>query len=60
MNEESEDTPDQVVVTDVQIPFVSLVILMIKIAVAAIPATIILIILGAALSGFLRGLAGGY
>ena len=53
MTEEFEDNPNQVVVTDVQIPFVSLVILMIKIAVAAIPAAIVLIILGVALSGFL-------
>ncbi len=40
-----------VVVTDVRIPFVSMVILMVKWSIASIPALIILAILGAILAG---------
>ncbi len=42
----------KVVVTDVRIPFVSMVILMVKWSIASIPALIILAILGAILAGF--------
>ena len=46
----------QVVVTDIQMPFFSMVIFMVKWAIAAIPAIIILFILGAILSGIFGGL----
>lgn len=45
----------EVVVVDVKIPFVSMVILLVKWAIAAIPAMIILIILGAVLSMIIGG-----
>jgi hypothetical protein len=46
---------DEVVVVDVKIPFVSMVILLVKWAIAAIPAIIILSILAAAASMVLGG-----
>ena len=46
----------QVVATDIQMPFFSMVIFMVKWAIAAIPAIIILFILGAILSGIFGGL----
>ncbi len=46
-----ESGEQKVVVTDVRIPFVSMVILMVKWAIASIPAFIILAILGAILAG---------
>ena len=45
----------EVVVVDVKIPFVSMVILLVKWAIAAIPAMIILITLGAVVSMILGG-----
>lgn len=48
----------EVVVTDIKIPFWSMVILMVKWAIAAIPAVIILMIL-AALVSFLLGMIPG-
>ena len=45
----------EVVVVDVKIPFVSMVILLVKWAIAAIPAMIILAILAAAVSMALGG-----
>jgi len=53
----SEDRRE-VVVTDVAIPFWSMVILMVKFAVAAIPAMLILIILGGFASAGLGMLLG--
>jgi hypothetical protein len=47
--------PQRTVVTDVRIPFGSLVVLMVKWALAAIPAFLILALIGAALSGALAG-----
>ena len=47
----------EVVVTDVDIKFMSMVMLMVKGALAAIPALIILAIFGAVVAGFLGGLA---
>ena len=43
----------EVVVTDIQMPFGSMVVFMIKWAIATIPAAIILFILGAFLMGIL-------
>lgn len=42
----------EVIVTDIQIPFWSMVVLMVKLAIASIPALIILSILGMLASGF--------
>jgi len=49
----------EIVVTDVKIPFMSMVVLLVKWALAAIPAIIILISIGAVLSMILGGLFGG-
>ena len=49
----------EIVVTDIQMPFGSMVVFMIKWSIAAIPAAIILLILGAMLSGVLAGVAAG-
>ncbi len=52
---ENPPTPE-VVVRDVRMPFGSMVVFMVKWAIAAIPALIILIVLGAAISAFAAGL----
>ena len=49
----------EVVVTDIQMPFGSMVIFMIKWAIATIPAAIILFIVGAILMGILAGIGAG-
>jgi len=49
----------EIVVTDVKIPFVSMVVLLVKWALAAIPAIIILIIIGVVISMILSALFGG-
>ena len=49
----------QIVVTDVKIPFWSLVVLLVKWALAAVPAVIILVIIGAVVSAALNLLFGG-
>ncbi len=49
----------EVVVTDVKIPFWSMVALMVKWAIAAIPALIILLVIGAIVSMVLAALFGG-
>jgi len=48
-----------VTVTDIQMPFGSMVIFMIKWAIASIPAAIILFLLGAVLVGIFGGFFGG-
>ena len=53
------DNQHEVTVTDIKIPFWSMVILMVKWALAAIPAIIILIIIGTLLSIALHTLLGG-
>ena len=53
------DSAHEVVVTDIKIPFWSMVVLMVKWALAAIPAIIILIVIGAILSAILGALFGG-
>lgn len=54
-----EVNSNQVVVTDIKIPFWSLVVLLVKWALAAIPAVFILIVLGAVASMLLNVLTGG-
>lgn len=54
-----EGNTSQVVVTDIKIPFWSLVVLLVKWALAAIPAVIILIVIGAVASVVLNLLFGG-
>jgi hypothetical protein len=49
----------EIVVTDIKIPFVSMVVLLVKWALAAIPAIIILISIGVAISLVLSALFGG-
>ena len=49
----------EVVVTDIRMSFGSMVVFMIKWAIAAIPAAIILFILGAILMGILAGIDAG-
>lgn len=50
---------ESVIVTDIRMPFISMVVFMVKWAVASIPAIIILAILISFVAGFLGGL-GGY
>jgi hypothetical protein len=53
------DNQHEVVVTDVKIPFWSLVMLMVKLAIAAIPAFIIVMIIGAVASMVMAAIFGG-
>ncbi len=53
------DDTREVTVTDIKIPFWSMVVLMVKWALAAIPAIIILIIIGSLLSFAMHALFGG-
>jgi len=53
------DNNHEVTVTDIKIPFWSMVVLMVKWALAAIPAIIILIIIGTILSIAVHALFGG-
>ena len=50
----------KVVVTDIKIPFGSLVVLMVKWAVATIPALIILSVIGPITFGVINALKGGW
>jgi len=52
------DGTREVVVTDIKIPFWSMVVLMVKWALAAIPAIVILIVIGAVISAALGALFG--
>ena len=49
------DRENQVVVTDVQMPFMSMVIFMVKASIAAIPATIIIFTLVGVLNALFLG-----
>ena len=49
----------EVVVTDVKIPFLSMVVLMVKWAIAAIPAVIILIVIATVASMVMAAIFGG-
>ena len=53
------DEKREVVVTDVKIPFWSMVVLMVKWAVAAIPALIVLLVIGAVASTVIAAIFGG-
>ena len=53
------DNTQEIVITDVKIPFVSMVVLLVKWALAAIPAMIILIVIAAAVSAALGAFFGG-
>jgi hypothetical protein len=53
------DNVQEIVVTDVKIPFLSMVVLLVKWALAAIPAMIILIIIGIVLSMVVGSMFGG-
>jgi len=53
------DNVQEIVVTDVKIPFLSMVVLLVKWALAAIPAMIILIIIGMVLSMVVGAMFGG-
>ncbi len=55
----STDEPREVVITDIQLPFMTIVMLMIKWAIAAIPALIILWLIAAFVSVLLIGVFGG-
>jgi hypothetical protein len=55
----SPQEPAPVRIVDIKMPFGSMVVFMVKWAIAAIPALIILAILGALLSGVLVGLFSG-
>jgi hypothetical protein len=50
------ETTSHVIVTDIRMPFLSMVIFMIKWAIAAIPAFIILAVLGGLAAALLSGL----
>lgn len=49
----------QVVVVDVKMRFGSMVVFLVKLAIAAIPAAIILLVLGTLLAAFFGGFFGG-
>ena len=53
------DEKREIVVTDVKIPFWSMVVLMVKWAVAAIPALIVLLVIGAVASTVIAAIFGG-
>ena len=53
------DDKREVVVTDVKIPFWSMVVLLVKWAIAAIPALIILLVIGAVASTVIAAIFGG-
>ena len=53
------DNTQEIVITDVKIPFVSMVVLLVKWALAAIPAMIILIVIAAVVSAALGAFFGG-
>ncbi len=55
----SENQSPRVIVTDIQMPFGSMVVFMVKWAFAAIPAVLILLAVGFVGSAVLGGLAGG-
>ncbi len=53
------DNNSNVRVTDINMPFLSMVVFMIKWAIASIPAMIILGIAGAVMAGIFGGIVGG-
>ncbi len=55
----NSDVPNKVIVVDLQMPFFSIVILMVKWALASIPANIILAMIFSLVTGFIGGMMGG-
>jgi hypothetical protein len=55
----NSDEPNKVIVVDLQMPFFSIVILMVKWALASIPAIIILATIFSLVTGFMGGMMGG-
>jgi len=53
------DNAREVVVTDIKIPFLSMVVLMVKWTLAAVPAVIILIVIASVISAALSAFFGG-
>ncbi len=49
----------EVTVVDIRMPFLSMVVFMVKWAIASIPAIIILVVIGAMIAGFMGGLLSG-
>lgn len=56
MTVETSAEPQPVVVTDVNISFGSMVWLLVKLALASIPAALIVVLIGALMVGVLRGI----
>lgn len=54
-----ESPTQRVTVTDVQMPFGSMVVFIFKWAIASIPAMLLLIVVGAAAAGLIGGMMGG-
>jgi len=54
-----DNNSGNVTIVDISMPFMSMVVFMVKAAIAAIPAVIILTILGMVVGGLLGGLFGG-
>jgi hypothetical protein len=54
-----EDEHQRVVVTDIKMPFTSMVVFLVKLAIAAIPAMIILTVIGAVVTAILGALFQG-
>jgi len=50
------ENTNQVVITDVKMPFISMVVFMVKAAIAAIPAIIILLIMGMIIAALFGGI----
>jgi len=53
------DSKQEIVITDIQIPFWSMVVLMVKLAIASIPALFILSLFGMMATGFFSMFMGG-
>ncbi len=54
----NSDEPNKVIVVDLQMPFFSIVVLMVKWALASIPAIIILATIFSIVTGFMGGMMG--
>lgn len=57
VNAMQEHAGQEVTIVDVKMPFMSMVVFIVKLVIAAIPAMIILAILGAILGTFIAGLS---
>jgi hypothetical protein len=59
MNEPVSSVPSRVTITDVDMPFVSMVKFILKWTLASIPAILIMVLLGAVLSALFAGVIAG-